>query len=83
MPFQLVVKIKRLSLSGRARRRSAAPADDPRDPGDERQYRGGNNDGPACSIGGFEIETGTGVPGEMTDSVAEMVEQRHGPAEQQ
>src|ERR1700750_2009957 len=53
------------------------------DPGDHAQDGGRSDDNPAPQIGRFKVESMAGVPDEVTDAVAQMVENRDGPAEQQ
>src|SRR5579883_3184916 len=62
---------------------SAAPARQPGDPGGERQQRGRRDDDPAAGIDGLQLQGVAGIPPQMPDAVAEMVEQRDAPAEQQ
>src|SRR3954465_2161186 len=58
---------------------SGDPARDPGNPRGESQHTGRPEDYPPAEIGRFEVEGVTGVPNEMADAVAQMVEQRHGP----
>src|SRR5260370_3717580 len=62
---------------------SGNPARDPGDPGNKGQHAGRPDDDPAADIHGFEVERVTGVQDEVTDAIAQMIEQRHRPAEQQ
>src|SRR5437763_2646721 len=62
---------------------SGDPASYPGDPGNQSQHGGRPDDNPAANIGRFEIERMAGVPDEVTDAIAQMVEHRQGPAEQQ
>src|SRR5271155_2738329 len=62
---------------------SADPARDPGDPGNHGQDRRRGDDDPAADVGGFEVKGMTGIPDQMPDTVAQMIEQRRAPAEQQ
>ena len=67
--------------------RGSSPCSDPqRDsadaPGDDRQRRGRGEDGLAAGIDALQFEPAPGIPRQMPDAVAEMVEQRDAPPEQ-
>src|ERR1700720_308918 len=62
---------------------SGNPASDPGDPGNQSQDGGRPDDNPPTNIGRFKIERMPGVPDEGTDAIAQMIEQRQGPAEQE
>src|SRR5690242_19516080 len=52
-------------------------------PGNQSEDCGRPDDDPATNIGRFEIERMTGVPDEVPDAIAQVIEQRQRPAEQQ
>src|SRR5205807_3770604 len=62
---------------------SGNPASYPGDPGNQSEDGGRPDDNPTTNIGRSEIERMAGVPDEVTDAIAQMIEQRQGPAEQQ
>src|ERR1700746_1560142 len=62
---------------------SGNPASYSGDPGYQSQHGGRPDDNPPTNIGRFEIERMAGVPDEVTDAIAQMIEQRQCPAEQQ
>src|SRR5215469_5584022 len=62
---------------------SRYPAGDPGNPGNQGQRGCRAGDDPAPEIGRLEVEGMARVPDEVSDAVAQVVEQRHGPAEQQ
>src|SRR5215469_17715259 len=61
---------------------SRNPAGDPGDPGNQRQHPRRPDDDPPADIDGFEVERMAGIPDEMTDAVAQVIEQRRRPTEQ-
>src|SRR5437762_307095 len=52
-------------------------------PADDRQRRGARQHGPAAAIDAAQFEAAADVPPQMPEAVAQMVEQRDAPAEQQ
>src|SRR3954471_17993764 len=62
---------------------SIAPAGQADEPGGDCQHGGRGQNRPAAGIDALQFEAAAGVPPQMPDAVAEMVEQRHAPAEQQ
>src|SRR3984893_1295153 len=62
---------------------SGNPASYPGDPGNQSQDGGRPDDNPPTNKGQFKIARMPGSPDEVTDAIAQMIEQRHGPAEQQ
>jgi hypothetical protein len=54
-----------------------------REPGDDRQHDGCGEHGVAAEMSRSDVEPVPGIPGEMTDAIAQMVEERDRPQEQQ
>src|SRR5439155_17392532 len=63
--------------------KSVAPVGHANHPDEDRQHRGGGEHCPAAEIDTLELKTAPSVPPQMPDAVAQMVEQRGAPAEQQ
>src|SRR6266478_4503732 len=61
---------------------SMAPLRQADDPDEDGQHRGGGEHRPAPGIDAAELQAAPGVPPQMPDAVAQMVEQRDAPAEQ-
>src|SRR5207302_7902590 len=62
---------------------SSAPIGDAGDPGDQGQDDRRRNHHPAAGIDAFQLEAALGVPPQMPHPVAQMVEKRNAPAEQE
>src|SRR6516225_1990434 len=62
---------------------SVDPVDDRGDPGDHCQHCRSANHEPAAEIGRLEVKRLPGIPDQMPDAIAQVIEQPCGPAEQQ
>src|SRR6185312_14524852 len=72
-----------ISASLRLSRSRLAPLRQAGGDGDDRQDGARREDGPAARVGALEREAAAGVPGEVAYAVAEMEEERIGPADEE